>query len=571
LFDLPNPQKHTNYKGIIVPLRHCIAVLLLSACAFATGGLYQDKAMGKLINGNMLLALPGATIEVCTDQACVSPITLYSDAALTVPLGTSTVADVNANFRFFGTPGVYWCQESALGFATATALCQISSATGSGGSGTVTSVSSGNLSPLFTVAVATSTVTPAFSFTLSTAAAHNFFGNNTGSTAAPAYFRPACADLSDASAFCNGTAYSSLTGVPQLPITKTAVTSFWLRSYDSTTGVFTTSQPAFTDISGVHTCAQEPAQTGDVTSSSGSCGATVVALNGTSLAGLATGILKNTTSTGVPSIAAFADLPAINSVSTAHGVALNEGAATPLGGTAVGGANFPLIGVAASDPAWSTIAYPTTITASGCLVYASSTTSLACGANIAANKVIRSAGSGTAPVASNITDGTTVGLVSINSFVQANNTVRLTADSSAITATTPGTAFLTFAANPVSTNFSFKCELLYSQATAVVLDGFAVQGATNAPTRLDAWGSMDTTNPTSTNYTGSKGSALNITTTTATPVVSATPGATGTVYQATLKGTIQGGASAPTLTIYAFTGNASDAVTIKAGSYCSEN
>src|SRR6266568_6661540 len=37
---------------------------------------------------------------------------------------------------------------------------------------------------------------------------------------------------------------------------------------------------------------------------------TVAKINGTSLAGLATGLLKNTTSTGVPSIAAASDLPA---------------------------------------------------------------------------------------------------------------------------------------------------------------------------------------------------------------------------------------------------------------------
>jgi hypothetical protein len=159
----------------------------------------------------------------------------------------------------------------------------------------------------------------------------------------------------------------------------------------------------------------------------------------------------------------------------------------------------------------------------------------------------------------------------LKGVVVNSNTVRLTADSSGITATTPGTIFLTFPTLPASTNLSFRCELLYSQATAVVLDGFSVQGATNAPTRLDAWGSMDVTNPTSTTYTGSKGSALNITSTTSTPVVSATPGVIGTVYQAELFGTIQVGASVPTLSVQAFTGNASDAVTVKAGSYCTLN
>jgi hypothetical protein len=64
------------------------------------------------------------------------------------------------------------------------------SATGvsiAGQPGTVTSFSSGNLSPLFTTSVATATTTPALSFTLSNAAAGTFLGNNTSSSAAPSY------------------------------------------------------------------------------------------------------------------------------------------------------------------------------------------------------------------------------------------------------------------------------------------------------------------------------------------------------------------------------------------------
>lgn len=63
------------------------------------------------------------------------------------------------------------------------------------GTGTVTSFSAGNLSPLFTTNVATATTTPALTFTLSNAAAHTFFGNNTGSTAAPAFVSLTAADL----------------------------------------------------------------------------------------------------------------------------------------------------------------------------------------------------------------------------------------------------------------------------------------------------------------------------------------------------------------------------------------
>lgn len=69
------------------------------------------------------------------------------------------------------------------------------SACGSGGTGTVTSFSSGNLSPLFTTSVATAGTTPALSFSLSTAAAHTFYMNNTGSTAAPGFQTAGEADL----------------------------------------------------------------------------------------------------------------------------------------------------------------------------------------------------------------------------------------------------------------------------------------------------------------------------------------------------------------------------------------
>lgn len=53
--------------------------------------------------------------------------------------------------------------------------------------------------------------------------------------------------------------------------------------------------------------------TGDAT---GATALTVVKINGTSLAGLATGILKNTTGTGVPSIAVAADFPVLNQDTT---------------------------------------------------------------------------------------------------------------------------------------------------------------------------------------------------------------------------------------------------------------
>jgi hypothetical protein len=56
--------------------------------------------------------------------------------------------------------------------------------------------------------------------------------------------------------------YAQVSGVPAFPVTKTLVTSEWLNSYDSTTGDFTATQPAFTDISGTVAAAQLPSATG---------------------------------------------------------------------------------------------------------------------------------------------------------------------------------------------------------------------------------------------------------------------------------------------------------------------
>jgi hypothetical protein len=58
------------------------------------------------------------------------------------------------------------------------------------GSGTVTTFSSGNLSPLFTTSVSNPNTIPALSFSLSNATANSVFGNNTGSSAAPVYYVP---------------------------------------------------------------------------------------------------------------------------------------------------------------------------------------------------------------------------------------------------------------------------------------------------------------------------------------------------------------------------------------------
>jgi hypothetical protein len=68
---------------------------------------------------------------------------------------------------------------------------------------------------------------------------------------------------------------------------------------------------ALPNLSGTNTGNQTISIGGDVTAAggAGALTATVTKVNGVSLAGLATGLLKNTTGTGVPSIATGADLP----------------------------------------------------------------------------------------------------------------------------------------------------------------------------------------------------------------------------------------------------------------------
>ena len=94
-----------------------------------------------------------------------------------------------------------------------------------------------------------------------------------------------------------------------------------------------------------------PAFTGDVTNSAGSLATTVGKINGTSLAGLATGILKNTTTTGVPSIAIAADFPTLNQNTSGTASNVSGTPALPNGTTAT------KQGIAAADDKLATDSY----------------------------------------------------------------------------------------------------------------------------------------------------------------------------------------------------------------------
>ncbi len=81
------------------------------------------------------------------------------------------------------------------------------------GMGTVTSFSSGNLSPIFTASVANSTTTPALTFTLSTHTANTVFaGPTSGSAAAPTFRSLVAADIPSLSSLYLPLAGGTLSG-----------------------------------------------------------------------------------------------------------------------------------------------------------------------------------------------------------------------------------------------------------------------------------------------------------------------------------------------------------------------
>lgn len=88
-------------------------------------------------------------------------------------------------------------------------------------------------------------------------------------------------------------------------------------------------------LTGTLAAGQEPAHTGDMTNTAGSLATTVKGINGTLLSGLATGILKNTTTSGAPSIAVAADFPTLNQSTT--GNAATASALAALGTQCTGG------------------------------------------------------------------------------------------------------------------------------------------------------------------------------------------------------------------------------------------
>lgn len=116
----------------------------------------------------------------------------------------------------------------------------------------------------------------------------------------------------------NNTALRSANNLSDLGSASTSRTNLGLGTLATQSGTFSGTS------SGTNTGDQTISITGDVTASgsTGALTATVTKINGVALSGLATGILKNTTTTGVPSIAIAADFPTLNQNTTGSAATL---------------------------------------------------------------------------------------------------------------------------------------------------------------------------------------------------------------------------------------------------------
>lgn len=192
-----------------------------------------------------------------------------------------------------------------------------------GGTGTVTSVSITTANGLAGT-VSNPNTTPAIS--LSTTITGLLKGNGTAISAAISgtdYQAPITLTTTGSGA---ATFIANTLNIPTPSAGTGTVTSVTSADGNATVATQTTT-PVITIVSAPKLLtARTISLTGDVTYTSGSFdgsanatgSSTVTRINGTSLAGLSTGILKNTTTTGVPSIAVAADFPILNQNTTGY-------------------------------------------------------------------------------------------------------------------------------------------------------------------------------------------------------------------------------------------------------------
>lgn len=171
----------------------------------------QWKHVARYSTGVLLLLALWAIPANGNPDLTLPPLPIFSDWMLAMPqivgiqqvpvLDFNGYPDSSINNPSTGKGRVYFSTTTnQLTCITSTgASCM---AGGGGGSGTVTSVSAGNLSPLFTTSVATPTTTPALSFALVSQLQNLVYASPNGSSGNPGFRALVTADLPAGPAGC---------------------------------------------------------------------------------------------------------------------------------------------------------------------------------------------------------------------------------------------------------------------------------------------------------------------------------------------------------------------------------
>ena len=174
-------------------MKKLLALFLFPMLAFgqATTGFHRVAQVIARAPLNSVTAqvVPYATV-VLTNTATGVAAAVYSDPLLSVGIPNSTLtADGSGNYNYYFNLGVCVTETISspnMGIIAIPNIC--SNGGGGGGSGTVTSVSCGNLNPLFNCSVTSPTTTPAIAYALQTASNFTFYGNFSGGTTAPSFW-----------------------------------------------------------------------------------------------------------------------------------------------------------------------------------------------------------------------------------------------------------------------------------------------------------------------------------------------------------------------------------------------
>jgi hypothetical protein len=216
---------------------------------------------------------------------------------------------------------------------------------------------------------------------------------------------------------------------------------------------------------------------------------------------------------------------------------------------------------------------PATISAAGAIGCATCVTSAA---SITNNVLPKGSGGAQGVANSLVTDnGTALTYTGTGGVLSSGNNAILTTDftdtSSASLQNVTGLSF-TLPAN-TARNYEVDCNLMWSQATFTgITDQFGLQDVTVAPTRIDGYGLMSVAGPGAVITNAIYGVLTNLTTTTATSIVSAIP-TVATINFSQLHFTVQqpSNASTSVLQIMVSQSTAADVIVVRAGSSCRLN